>query len=78
MVKPFYVTFHRSHSSDCRKMAEYMVRHSSVSLLSQGILKLSGLGFPIIPVVVVVVVVIVVVNNGVYLDHYSRYLDETW
>ena len=24
--------FHRSHSSNCRKMAEYMVRHSSVSL----------------------------------------------
>ena len=26
------VIWFRSHSSDCRKMAEYMVRHSSVSL----------------------------------------------
>ena len=33
MVRSFYVTFDRSHSSDCRKMAKYMVRHSSVSLL---------------------------------------------
>ena len=32
VVKPFYVTFPRSHSSDCRKMAEYMVRHSRVNL----------------------------------------------
>ena len=26
------VIWFRSHSSDCRKMAEYVVRHSSVSL----------------------------------------------
>ena len=26
------VIWFRSHSSDCRKMAEYMVEHSSVSL----------------------------------------------
>ena len=45
----------------------------SLPPIGEGILKLSGLGFPIIPVVVVVVV-----NHGVYLVHYSRYLDETW
>ena len=30
--KTFLRHFPRSHSSDCRKMAEYMVRHSSGSL----------------------------------------------
>ena len=46
----------------------------SLPPIGEGILKLSGFGFPIIfPVVVVVVV-----NYGVYLVHYSRYLDETW
>ena len=32
LVCPTDVIWFRSHSSDCRKMAEYMVRHSSVSL----------------------------------------------
>ena len=57
---------------------------SCTLLLLSRILKLSGLGFPIIPVVVVVVVVVVVggssssSNHGVYLAHYSRYINETW
>ena len=49
----------------------------SLPPIGEGILKLSGLGFPII-IIIIIPVVVVVVNYGVYLVHYSRYLDETW
>ena len=69
---------HTNIISRCTHTYEPQNRHTTIRLhyyypIGEGILKLSGLGFPIIPVVVVVVV-----NHGVYLVHYSRYLDETW
>ena len=83
--RPWYVqprlcdwAYKRSRATYRKEKGIVVVGFLLVSLslppIGEGILKSSGLGFPIIPVVVVVVVV----NHGVYLAHYSRYLDETW